>query len=131
VFALHMRGLCYLAKSIRDAAVSDLERVAALSRRAPFYLGILGRCYGEFGMREEALGLIAELRNSPPDIYVPPQCYVYIYAALDERERALEYQEKAYADGASPFNYHFPGIRDLYALSPHHKKRLEQMRLAL
>jgi TolB-like protein/tetratricopeptide (TPR) repeat protein/tRNA A-37 threonylcarbamoyl transferase component Bud32 len=131
VFALHMRGLCYLARSVPDGALADLERVASLSRRAPFYLGILGRCYGEFGMREKALGLVAELRNQAPDTYVPPQCYVYIFAALGERERALEYQEKAYADGASPFNYHFPGVRDLYALSPHHKKRLEQMRLAV
>ena len=56
---------------------------------------------------------------------------MFIYAALGERERALEYQEKAYEDGASPFNYLFPGIRALYALSPRHKRRLEQMRLAL
>ena len=131
VFALHMRGLCYLVKSMRDGAVADLEQAASLGHRAPFYLGLLGRCYAEFGMREEALRIVAELGNPAPDTYVPPQCYVYIYAALGERERALEYQEKAYADGASPFNYLVPGIRALYALSPHHKKRLEQMRLVL
>jgi TolB-like protein/tetratricopeptide (TPR) repeat protein/tRNA A-37 threonylcarbamoyl transferase component Bud32 len=131
VFALHMRGLCYLAKSMRDGAIADLERAASLGHRAPFYLGLLGRCYAEFSMRGDALKVVAELSNSAPDTYVPPQCYVYIYAALGERERALEYQEKAYADGASPFNYLFPSIRALYALSPHHKKRLEQMRLIL
>ena len=37
----------------------------------------------------------------------------------------------AYEDGASPFNYLFPGIRELYARSAQHKKRLEQMRLIL
>jgi hypothetical protein len=58
--------------------------------------------------------------------YVPPQCVVFTYAALGERERALEYQERAYEDGASSFNYLFPGIRALYALSPRHKRRLEQ-----
>jgi eukaryotic-like serine/threonine-protein kinase len=131
VFAFHMRGSCYLVKSVRDGAVADLEQAAALGHRAPFYLGILGRCYAEFGMREEALAVVAELSQQAPDTYVPPQCYVYIYAALGERERALEYQEKAYADGASPFNYLVPDIRALYALSPHHKKRLEQMRLIL
>ena len=131
VFAIHVRGLCYLAKSMRDGAVRDLELAASLSQRAPFYLGILGRCYGEFGMREEALSLIAELSQLAPDTYVPPQCYVFIYAGLGERERALEYQEKAYEDGASPFNYVAPMCRGLYALSPHHKKRLEQMRLVL
>jgi serine/threonine protein kinase/Tfp pilus assembly protein PilF len=129
VFALHVRGLCHLATSMRDGAVADLERAAVLGQRAPFYLGILGRCYGEFGMRAEALDLVAELVHQPPDTYVPPQCYVFIYAGLGERDRALEYQDKAYEDGASPFNYLTPCIRALYALSPHHKRRLEQMRL--
>ncbi len=129
VFALHLRGLCHLAKSVRDGAVADLERAAVLGHRAPFYLGILGLCYGEFGMRREALDLIAELERQSPDTYVPPQSYVFIYAGLGERERALEYQEKAYNDGASPFNYLTPCIRALYARSPHHKRRLEQMRL--
>ena len=69
--------------------------------------------------------------HQAPDTYVPPQSYVYIYAGLGERERALAYQEKAYEDGASPFNYLFAGIRSLYARSPHHKRRLEQMRLVV
>jgi tetratricopeptide (TPR) repeat protein/tRNA A-37 threonylcarbamoyl transferase component Bud32 len=131
VFATHIRGLCFLRTSRRDEAIADLQQAATLSSRTPFYLGLLGRCYGECGMRERALALIDELNQQPPDTYVAPQCYVYIYAALGERERALAYQEKAYEDGASPFNYLFPGIRELYALSPHHKKRLEQMRLIL
>ncbi len=131
VFALHIRGLCLLAKRSRDGAVADLEQAATLSQRAPFYTGILGRCYAEFGMRDEALAILAELGRHGRDTYVPPQCYVFIYAGLGERERALEHQEKAYADGASPFNYLFPGVRALYARSPHHQKRLEQMRLTL
>jgi TolB-like protein len=129
VFAMHVRGLCYLARSMREGAVADLEQAAALALRAPFYLGILGRCYGEFGMRAAALSLIAELDQHAPETYVPPQCYVFIYAGMGERARALEYQEKAYEDGASPFNYLTPCIRALYALSADHKKRLEQMRL--
>jgi tetratricopeptide (TPR) repeat protein len=131
VFALHLRGLSLLAKGDGRAASADLERAATLSARAPFYLGLLGRCYAEQGLRTEALTIIDELNALPPDVYVPPQCYVYTYAGLGERERALEYQENAYADGASPFNYLFPGIRELYARSPHHKRRLEQMRLVV
>ena len=82
-------------------------------------------------MRDKALALVDELLNAPPDTYVPPQCYVFIYAGLGEARASAEYQDKAYADGASPFNYLFPGIRELYALSPDHRKRLEQMRLVL
>ena len=64
-------------------------------------------------------------------MYVPPQCYVYIYAGLGDPAQALAYQEEAYRDGASPFNYLSPNIRDLYALEPDHKRRLEQMRLVI
>jgi len=48
-----------------------------------------------------------------------------------ERGKALDHQEKAYVDGASPLNYLTPSVRVLYALDPHHHKRLEQMRLIL
>ena len=130
-FALHLRGLSHLAQSSREPAVADLERVATLCSRAPFYLGMLGRCYGVFGMRDLALGLVAELQAQARETYVAPQCYVYIHAGLGEPQRALAYQEQAYEDGASPFNYLNPNIRDLYALNPYHKKRLEQMRLVL
>jgi serine/threonine protein kinase/tetratricopeptide (TPR) repeat protein len=131
VFATHLRGLCYLAKSMYREAVSDMERSATLSNRTPFYLGMLGLCYGESGMRDQAFSLVPELDRQARETYVPPQAYVFIYKGLGEREQALKYQEKAYADGASPFNYLTPSIRDFYALDPHHKKRLEQMRLIL
>ena len=130
VFAIHLRGLCNLATGKGAAAISDLERAVALTGSAAFYLGLLGRCYAEHGRQEQARAVLA-LLNRRSDTYVPPQCYVFVYAALGERERALEYQEMAYAHGASPFNYLFPGIRELYARSPDHKKRLEQMRLIL
>ena len=130
LWARHLRGLCYLASG-RTAATADLEHAAAASGRAPFYLALLGRCYGQFGMRDQALALIAELEARSRDSYIPPQCFVFIYAGLGDPARALEYQERAYQDGSSPFNYLSPSIRELYALDPYHKGRLEQMRLAL
>ena len=131
VFALHLRGLCYLAMG-QVAARADLEQAATASGRAPFYLALLGRCYAQFGMREDALRLIEELNaRAKEDVYIPPQCFVFIYAGLGDPARALAYQERAYQDGSSPFNYLSPSIRELYALDPYHKKRLEQMRLAL
>ena len=131
VLALHLRGLCVLNRSRDVSAIADLEAAATLSARSPFYLGLLGLCYGEFGMRAEALALVEELNRTAQDHYVPSQCFVFIYAGLGEREQALTYQEKAYADGASPFNYLTPTVRQLYALDPYHQKRLEQMRLIL
>jgi tetratricopeptide (TPR) repeat protein/tRNA A-37 threonylcarbamoyl transferase component Bud32 len=129
LFAIHLRGVCHLADADTAAALPDLDRAVHLSGRAPFYLGLLGRCYALHGMREEAARIIDELAHLPPDVYVAPQCFVYVYTALGERDRALDWQERAYQDGASPFNYLFPGIREVYARSPDHRRRLEQMRL--
>jgi serine/threonine protein kinase/tetratricopeptide (TPR) repeat protein len=131
VLATHLRGQCYQLKAQFGDALRDLERAATLAGRAPFYLGMLGHCYGECGMRAEVLALLSELDRKQGEMYVPPQCYVYLYAGLGDRARALEYQEQAYRDGATPFNYLAPNIRDLYALDPLHKKRLDQMRLVL
>jgi TolB-like protein/tRNA A-37 threonylcarbamoyl transferase component Bud32 len=131
VYALQLRGLCALGKARPSEAIADLQRAATLTERSPFYLGLLGFCYGKFGMRAEALELVAELEQMAPRTYVPSQCYVFIYAGLGQREKALAYQEDAYRDGASPFNYLNPAVRDLYALDPRHQQRLEQMRLVL
>ncbi len=131
VFAVALRGQCYELTSRWEEAIADLEHAAKLTQRAPFYIGVLGHCYGRVGRRAEALALVQELDRLRHDMYVPPQCYVYIYAGLGDRPRALEYQDKAYDDGASPFNYFAPSIRDLYALDPRHKQRLQQMRLVI
>jgi serine/threonine protein kinase/tetratricopeptide (TPR) repeat protein len=130
-FAAQLRGQCHLALLQRDRAGADLEHAAALTRRLPYYLGLLGLCYGRFGMRDQALALVDELQGQARDGYVTPQSYVFIYAGLGERERALAHQEQAYEDGASPFNYLTPSIRDLYALDPYHSQRLKQMRLVV
>jgi serine/threonine protein kinase/tetratricopeptide (TPR) repeat protein len=131
IFARSLRGQCYEQKSMFEEAVADIEQAVALTDRAPFYVGILGHCYGRAGMSSNALALLDDLNRQSLETYVPPQCYVYIHAGLGERVKALEYQEKAYEDGASPFNYLVPIIRDLYALDPQQKRRLEQMRLIL
>ena len=130
-FALHLRAQCCRELSMHEQAQADLEHAAALANRAPFYLGVLGYWYGRMAMQAELHDVLAELDRQSGITYVPPQCYVYIYAGLGERQKALEYQEKAYEDGASPLNYLTPFIRDLYALDPHQQKRLEQMRLVL
>ena len=131
VFARHLRGLCLLARGLNVEAIADLEHAANKTARMPFYLGILGLCYGKCGLREQALGLIDELTLRAREDYVPPQAYVFIYAGLGERSQALVHQERAYEDGASPFNYLTPTVREFYALDPQHKRRLEQMRLAV
>lgn len=129
--ATTIRGQCYELQGKVSEAVADLEHNVTLTNQMPYFLGLLGHCYGLAGMRTKAMALLTLLDQQARERYVPPQCYVFIHAGLGSREQALEFQERAYEDGASPFNYLAPYIRPLYALDPRHKERLAQMRLTI
>lgn len=131
VFALYQRGQCYHMKGMYPTAHAELERAAQIGRRAPFYLALLGKSYGEAGMRDKALSIVKELEAMQTQRYVAPHCYVYVYHGLGERERALLHQEDAYRDGGQPLNYLSPFIRNLFSLDPTHRDRLRQMRLTV
>ncbi len=129
IFATYLRGQCYHMQQNYPAAHADLERAADLGQRAPFYLGLLGKSYGEAGLHDRAAQIINELDRIATRQYVAPHCYVYVLHGMGERERAMQHQEQAYRDGAAPLNYLTPFIRNLFSLDPLHRDRLRQMRL--
>jgi serine/threonine-protein kinase len=129
IFATYLRGQCNHMRQNFDEAHADLERAVQLGKRAPFYLGLLGKSYGESGQVERAAKIIEELDRLAKGQYIAPHCYVYVLHGMGERERALQYQEQAYRDGAAPLNYLTPFIRNLFSLDPLHRDRLRQMRL--
>ncbi|MFN7980492.1 MAG: tetratricopeptide repeat protein [Vicinamibacterales bacterium] len=131
VFALYQRGQCYHMKGMFPTAHAELERAAQIGKRAPFYLGLLGKSYGEAGMKDKAMAIVKELNAMQMQRYVAPHCYVYVYQGMGERERALLHQEDAYRDGGQPLNYLSPFIRNLFSLDPTHRDRLRQMRLTV
>lgn len=128
VFALHVRGLCFLCKGMGAEAIADFETVATLTHRTPFYLALLALCYREFGTREKGLALLEELDGIAKEAYVHPQCYAFVYAGLGRNEK-IEFQERAYEHGASPLNYLTPFFRELFNLDLNRPTHREQMRL--
>ena len=131
LFAIYQRGQAYHMKGMYPSAHADLERAAQVGGRAPFYTALLGKSYGEAGMRDKALAIVREFDEMQSRRYVAPHCYVYVYYGLGERDRALLHQEDAYRDGGQPLNYLSPFIRNLFSLDPTHRDRLRQMRLSL
>jgi tetratricopeptide (TPR) repeat protein len=129
LYAILVRGQCFHLLRKYPEAHRDLGHAAELGQRAPHYLGLLGKSYGDAGLRDEAFAIVAELERMTRQTYVAPHCFVYVLYGLGERERALEFQERAYQDGAPPINYFTPFIRELFSLDPRHRDRLRQMRL--
>jgi serine/threonine-protein kinase len=124
---IYVLGLAYAMKRQYADAAPLIERAVTLSGRAPFYLGLLGLVYGEMGRPEKVDQIFAELDAlRAKGRYIPPHCYVYMYAGLGDVERALEWQEKACDDGAPPFYFIAPATHCLHADS-RHKAQMARM----
>lgn len=125
---LYVLGLAYLRKKLHAVAEPLIERSTLLSGRAPFYLGLQGLLFAETGELDKVAGIIAELDAlRDKGRYVPPHCYVYIYAGLGDFDRAFEWQDKACDDGAPPYYFFSPAIDCLHR-DERHKRHLERMR---
>jgi len=120
----HVIAMCRAVQGRLPEAVDLGERAVSMSGRAPFYLGLLGHYHARRGAIEPVQAILQELDELAATRYVPPHCRTFIYAGLNDLDRAFEWQAKAQEDGASPFYYVSPLIDNLQA-DPRH---LEQMR---
>jgi tetratricopeptide (TPR) repeat protein len=124
---LYVLGLSYLRQGSYAEAMPLIERATALSGRAPFYLGLQGLLFAEMGEHDKVSRIISDLDQLRADgRYVPPHCYVYIYAGLGDFDRAFEWQEKACVDGAPPYYFLSPAIDCLHK-DDRHKAHLARM----
>ena len=128
ILAIHVMGMCQALQGRLTEAIEIGERTASMSGRAPFYLAVLGHYYARSGATDKVRELVEELEGIADQRYVPPHCFAYIHAGSNDIDRALEWQAKAYDDGASPFNYYSPLIENLHA-DPRHTTELRRMAL--
>jgi tetratricopeptide (TPR) repeat protein len=120
LIALYVMGMCKAKLGLQEDAIAHLERAAELSNGMPFYLGLLGKVYADSGRVDKVLEIVHRLDKLSRHVYVPPHCHVYIHAGLGDFDAAFEWQDQAFLDGASPFNYLSPIIECL-----HHDRRFK------
>jgi tetratricopeptide (TPR) repeat protein len=122
--AIHFMGMSRALQRRVDEAIALGERTVAMSGRAPFYLGMLGHFCARAGALDRVRQILEELEGMRAQRYVPPHCMTYIYAGLNDLDRAFEWQARAEDDGASPFYYVSPLLENLQRDARH----AEQMR---
>lgn len=93
-FTHFLLGLVYVQKGMHDEAVSELQKARTLSDY-PDTIALLGYTYAVSGKKKEALKLLDELSRRR---YVQPFAKAMIYTGLGDKDRALEWWEKAYED---------------------------------
>jgi TolB-like protein/Flp pilus assembly protein TadD len=90
-------GMTYLRKEAFADAIAEFQKAVTLSPNVTDYKGGLGYAYARAGKRAEARNVLKELKERSKQSYVPWFYIAGIYAGLDEKDQAIAYLEKAYA----------------------------------
>lgn len=97
-YAPYMRkGDHYCRNGRFDEALPLLERAEQLNRLDPWVSSVRGYCLARAGRREEAQAVLDELEEIDRKGYVTPLAFALMQVGLEDRDRAFEALERAYA----------------------------------
>jgi adenylate cyclase len=88
-------GLSFLKKGDMAGAIAELQN-AKVPDPGAWYQGYLGYAYAISGDRANAEQALHELEELAKQQYVSPTAFATIYLGLGEKEKALDWLEKAY-----------------------------------
>jgi TolB-like protein len=88
-------GLAEMCRSRHADAIRALEKAAAISQE-PLSIAYLGAAQARAGRLDVAEMLLRQLLSRYEREPVPPRCFVFLYAATGDLDRAFEWLEKAY-----------------------------------
>jgi TolB-like protein/Tfp pilus assembly protein PilF len=88
--------MAYEKKEMYTEALDASRQAAALFKGHPEMTLTLGRALALNGRREDALGLVDEVQQLSRSRYVSAYYFVPVYAALNEKDHAFEWLERAY-----------------------------------
>jgi len=80
--------------------LAELEKAASISPEGTMFVAQLGEAYGIAGKEEEARTILRKLHALVKERYVSPYHFAYVHTGLGEKEEALDWLEKAYAERA-------------------------------
>ncbi len=66
----------------------------------PFVLALLGQAYAKLGQRDEAQKILSQLHQLAADRYVSSYSFAIVHLALGEKDKAMEWLERMYAERA-------------------------------
>ena len=91
-------GQAYEQKGQFDPAISELRKAVELSHGTPLMVSALAHAYARSGNRAEAEKLLTELTAKAKKQYVSPFYFAIVYVGLGEKDKAIEWLGKAFAD---------------------------------
>jgi DNA-binding winged helix-turn-helix (wHTH) protein/tetratricopeptide (TPR) repeat protein len=112
-------GNVYSEQSKFGEAISQMERALELHPENTTMLASLGGTYARAGRLDKARMVRSKLKAASQHRYVPPFDFALVTAGLGEKEKAVEFLQRAYQESSPllakyllPDNPKFDGIRD-------------------
>jgi DNA-binding winged helix-turn-helix (wHTH) protein/TolB-like protein/Flp pilus assembly protein TadD len=102
----HMRlGMTYMAQHALGDSIHEYKEAKRLAGADPYVDGLLGCAEALSGNTAAAYELLKELTLRSRDQYIPAFSIAMVYVGLGERDRALEWLERAYQDRSAYMVY--------------------------
>jgi TolB-like protein/DNA-binding winged helix-turn-helix (wHTH) protein/Flp pilus assembly protein TadD len=103
----------YLQKHMYDEAVAELQKAVELSKGSPTCIANLARAYAASGKTSDTVKLLSDLKNSSNRGYSDASEIAVIYAALGDRDQAMNWLEKGFEERFNPGVLSRPGFDPL------------------
>jgi TolB-like protein/DNA-binding winged helix-turn-helix (wHTH) protein/Flp pilus assembly protein TadD len=106
-------GQAYFQKQMYEPAIAEFEKSVQLSGGSPTCIANLARAYAASGRRSEAEKLLSDLKKrSSPNASLASQIAI-VYAALGDKDQAMNWLEKGYEERINPGALLRPGLDPL------------------
>jgi TolB-like protein/DNA-binding winged helix-turn-helix (wHTH) protein/Flp pilus assembly protein TadD len=106
-------GQAYLQQHVYEQAVVELQKAVQLSARSPTCIANLARAYALSGRRKEAVKLLSDLKTSSTPGFSHASEIASIYVSLGDKDEAMNWLEKGYAERFNPGVLIRPGFDPL------------------
>jgi TolB-like protein/DNA-binding winged helix-turn-helix (wHTH) protein/Flp pilus assembly protein TadD len=96
-------GEVLVQKHTNNEAVAEFEKAIELSPGSTAFSANLAYAYAVSGMRDEAVKILSDLKNRSQNGFSNAPEIALVYVGLDEKDQAMIWLEKAYAERFSPW----------------------------
>ena len=104
-FALthYVLGEVFVQKHMYSAAIAELQKAIELSPGSTAFAANLAYAYAVSGRRDDAVKILNDLKNRSSQGFSNAPEIAMVYVGLDEKDQAMAWLEKAYAERFSPW----------------------------
>jgi len=109
-------GMVYEQEGRTSEAITEIQKAVDLSG-GTYGLGSLGHVYASVGRRSDAQNILQSFTRRSSSTYISPYQSALIYAGLNEKDKAIDELEKAFAERSlsAPFLRFDPRLNTLRA----------------